>query len=126
MPKILIADDEANIRQLLRQTLEELEDEGVEILLAENGRQALQVIQDERPDLVFLDVMMPFMNGYDVCKTVKKTDPVPGVTVIILTAKGQEIDRISSRVVGADYYISKPFSPSYILLKAREILKLPG
>jgi DNA-binding response OmpR family regulator len=125
MPKILIADDEANIRQLLRQTLEELEDEGVEILTAENGKQALQIIQEKKPDLVLLDVMMPFINGYDVCKTVKKTDPVHGVTVIILTAKGQEIDRISSKVVGADYYINKPFSPSYVLLKAREILKLP-
>ena len=70
--KILIVDDEAHIRMLIEQTLEELEDEGVEFLTAENGEAALEIIQKEKPQLVFLDVMMPKMNGMDVCKKVKK------------------------------------------------------
>ena len=70
--KILIVDDEAHIRMLIEQTLEELEDEGVEFLTAENGEIALEIIQQEKPQLVFLDVMMPKMNGMEVCKRVKK------------------------------------------------------
>ena len=70
--KILIVDDEPHIRLLLEQTLEELEDYDVEFYSAENGEIALQQIQDQQPDLVFLDVMMPKMNGFDVCKTVKQ------------------------------------------------------
>lgn len=125
MHKILIADDEANIRALLEQTLEDLVDEGAVILKAENGKQALDLIRSEKPDLAFLDVMMPLMNGFDVCKAVKKTSPVPGLTVVILTAKGQEIDQISGKVVGADFFFTKPFVPGDILKKAREILKMP-
>src|SRR3990170_3424565 len=71
MPCILIVDDEAHIRLLIAQTLEELEEEGVEILTAENGEEALEIIRSEKPRLVFLDVMMPKMNGFDVCRRVK-------------------------------------------------------
>ena len=70
--KILIVDDEAHIRMLIEQTLEELEDEGVNFLTAENGENALEIIQEENPQLVFLDVMMPKMNGMEVCRRVKK------------------------------------------------------
>ena len=70
--KILIVDDEAHIRMLIEQTLEELEDEGVEFFTAENGEDALEIIQEEKPQLVFLDVMMPKMNGMEVCRKVKK------------------------------------------------------
>jgi CheY-like chemotaxis protein len=70
--KLLIVDDEAHIRMLIGQTLEELEDEGVNFFTAENGEQALEIIQTERPQLVFLDVMMPKMNGMEVCRRVKK------------------------------------------------------
>ena len=71
--KILIVDDEAHIRMLIEQTLEDLEDEGVEFLSADNGESALEMIQAEKPNLVFLDVMMPKMNGMEVCSRVKKT-----------------------------------------------------
>jgi len=71
MSKILIVDDELHIRLLLQQTLEEFEEEGVELLTAENGEEALQILQEEKPGLVFLDVMMPKINGFEVCKVVK-------------------------------------------------------
>ncbi|MEA5593618.1 response regulator [Rivularia sp. UHCC 0363] len=120
--KILIADDEANIRILMEQVLEKLEDEGVELLLAENGQLALETIKDEKPDLVFLDMMMPKMNGLDVCRTVKKELKIPNIYIIMLTAKGQENDKEKGLEVGADLYMTKPFRPKAILEKSREIL----
>ncbi len=120
--KILIVDDEAHIRMLIEQTLEELEDEGVEFLTAENGEIALEIIQAEKPDLVFLDVMMPKMNGMEVCRKVKKELEMKGVFIVLLTAKGQELDRLKGQEVGADVYMTKPFDPEVILNKAKEVL----
>ncbi len=122
--KLLIVDDEAHIRMLIEQTLEELEDEGVEFLTAENGEQALEIIQAESPQLVFLDVMMPKMNGMEVCRRVKKELMLDDVYIILLTAKGQELDRLKGQEVGANVYMTKPFDPEVILLKAREVLEL--
>jgi two-component system, OmpR family, alkaline phosphatase synthesis response regulator PhoP len=122
--KLLIVDDEAHIRMLLEQTLEELEDEGVEFLSAENGEEALKIIQEENPQLVFLDVMMPKMNGMEVCRRIKKELSMEGVFIILLTAKGQELDRLKGQEVGADIYMTKPFDPEIILGKAREVLQL--
>ncbi|MEP7267167.1 MAG: response regulator [Saprospiraceae bacterium] len=122
--KILIVDDEAHIRMLIEQTLEELEDEGVEFLTADNGESALSIIQSEKPDLVFLDVMMPKMNGMEVCHKVKKDLGLQDVFIIILTAKGQEFDRQKGQEVGADVYMTKPFDPEVLLLKAKEVLGL--
>src|SRR6187399_3506274 len=119
--KILIVDDEAHIRMLIEQTLEELEDEGVEFLTAENGEIALDIIQKENPQLVFLDVMMPKMNGMEVCRRVKKDLLLNGVYIVLLTAKGQELDRLKGQEVGADIYMTKPFDPEAILGKAREV-----
>lgn len=120
--KILIVDDEAHIRMLIGQTLEELEDEGVEFLTADNGQSALELIESEKPDLVFLDVMMPKMNGMDVCRRVKKELGLENVFVILLTAKGQELDRQKGHEVGADVYMTKPFDPEAILTKAKNVL----
>jgi two-component system, OmpR family, alkaline phosphatase synthesis response regulator PhoP len=122
--KILIVDDEPHIRMLIEQTLEELEDEGVEFLTAENGEIALDIIQKENPQLVFLDVMMPKMNGMEVCRKVKKEMQLPNVFIVLLTAKGQELDRQKGHEVGADIYMTKPFDPEAILSKAREVLSL--
>lgn len=122
--KILIVDDEPHIRMLIEQTLEELEDEGVEFLTAENGEIALEIIQKENPQLVFLDVMMPKMNGMDVCRKVKKELLLNDVFIVLLTAKGQELDRQKGSEVGADVYMTKPFDPEMILSKAREVLGL--
>jgi two-component system, OmpR family, alkaline phosphatase synthesis response regulator PhoP len=121
--KILIADDEPHIRLLLQQTLEELEDAGVELLLASNGQEALDLIKAEAPQLVFLDVMMPYINGFEVCKTVKHELGME-VHIIILTAKGQEFDRQKGNEVGADLYMTKPFDPDEVLEKSIEFLGL--
>ena len=120
--KILIVDDEAHIRMLIGQTLEELEDDGVEFLTAENGEIALDIIQKENPQLVFLDVMMPKMNGMEVCRRVKKELGMDKVFIVLLTAKGQETDRQKGLDVGADVYMTKPFDPEVLLNKAREVL----
>ena len=122
--KILIVDDEAHIRMLISQTLEELEDEGVEFLTADNGQSALETIEAEKPDLVFLDVMMPKMNGMDVCRKVKKELGLTNIYIIILTAKGQELDRQKGQEVGADIYMTKPFDPEVLLTKAKEVLEI--
>ncbi|MEJ7674818.1 MAG: response regulator [Chitinophagaceae bacterium] len=122
--KILIVDDEPHIRMLIEQTVEELEDEGVEFLTAENGEQALEIIQAENPQLVFLDVMMPKKNGMEVCRRVKKELLLTDVYIVLLTAKGQELDRLKGQEVGADVYMTKPFDPEVILAKAREVLQI--
>jgi len=122
--KILIVDDEAHIRSLIEQTLEELEDEGVEFLTADNGVRALEIIENEKPELVFLDVMMPKMNGMEVCRRVKKELLLENTYILLLTAKGQELDRLKGQEVGADVYMTKPFDPEVILAKAREVLGL--
>ncbi len=124
MSKLLIVDDEAHIRLLLEQTLEELEDEGVELFIAEDGLEGLDTIVEEEPALVFLDVMMPGMNGFDVCNTVKNERGMDGVFIILLTARGQEFDKKKGQEVGANLYMTKPFNPDEILEKAREVLGL--
>lgn len=122
--KILIVDDEPHIRLLMEQTLEELEDEGVELLTAADGDEALATIKTEKPQLVFLDVMMPKMNGFDVCNAVKNEFGLTDVYIIMLTAKGQEFDKHKGNEVGADMYMTKPFDPDEIIEKSQEILGL--
>ena len=121
-PKILIVDDEDHLRMLIEQALEELEDEGVELITASNGQEALDLIVDEQPNLVFLDVMMPKMNGIEVCRRVKQELALNHVYIIILTAKGQELDKKKGEEVGADLYMTKPFDPDRLLEKAKEVL----
>ena len=122
--KILIVDDEPHLRTLIQQTLEELEDDGVELLTAANGEEALETIREEQPNLVFLDVMMPKKNGFDVCHAVKKELGLGHIHIILLTAKGQEFDRQRGQDVGADLYMTKPFDPDALLEKARSVLGL--
>lgn len=123
--KILIVDDEIHIRLLLEQTLEELEDDyDVEILSAVDGEEGLNMIRDERPQLVFLDIMMPKMNGYEVCKIIKNDPEFEATQIILLTAKGQEIDRKKGMETGAARYMTKPFDPDEIFELAKEILCL--
>lgn len=122
--KLLIADDESHIRNLLEQTLEELEDEGVNLLFAKDGAEALEIIQREKPQLVFLDFNMPKMNGVAVCEAVKNDPDIKGVYLVLLTGKGQETDRQEGLEAGADRYLTKPFDPSEVLSLAEEILGL--
>lgn len=126
MPKkILIVDDEVHIKMLLEQTLEELEDKhSVELFTASDGEEGLGFIRSERPDLVFLDIMMPKMNGYEVCRTIMGDDELKDIKIILLTAKGQEVDRKQGLELGAKMYMTKPFDPDEILKVSRELLEL--
>lgn len=121
---ILIVDDEAHLRTLIQQTLEDLEDEGVELLTAANGEEAMAAIESARPNLVFLDVMMPKLSGFEVCRRTKHDLGLSDVYVVLLTAKGQEFDRQKGQEVGADLYMTKPFDPDALLRKARDVLGL--
>jgi two-component system alkaline phosphatase synthesis response regulator PhoP len=122
--KILIVDDEAYIRLLIEQTLEELEDAGVEIIFSDNGMDALRLIREEKPLVVFMDVMMPKMNGFDVCRTVKYELNLSDTYIVLLTAKGQEYDRQTGEKAGADRYITKPFDPDEVLALAKNVLHI--
>lgn len=120
--KILIADDEAHIRLLIEQSLEDLEDLGVEMITASDGAEAMEMIQAEEPDLVFLDIMMPEMSGFDVCYAVKHTLGLSQTYVVMLTAKGQIVDMERGEQVGADLYLTKPFDPDQLLAIAGQVL----
>jgi two-component system, OmpR family, alkaline phosphatase synthesis response regulator PhoP len=124
VPKLLIADDEPHIRMLLQQTLEVLEDEGVELFVEADGAAALERIRAERPEVAFLDVMMPHMNGFDVCASVRADPDLAHVQVVLLTAKGQEVDRRRGADVGAHLYLTKPFDPDALLEIAERLLGL--
>lgn len=124
--KILIAEDELHIRLLIEQSIEELEDEGVEILSAADGEEALSMICAERPDLVLLDAMMPKMNGFEVCERIRRESNLAGVQVVMLTAKGQEYDRKRGSEAGVDLYLTKPFNPDDLLDIARRAVGLDG
>ena len=120
--KILIVDDEPNIVILMEQALEALEDEGVELLTARNGQEALETIKTEKPNLVFLDVMMPKMSGLEVCHVVKQDLQLSDIYIVMLTAKGQEFDKQKGMDMGADLYLTKPFRPKEVLEKSMQVL----
>lgn len=124
MSTVLIVDDEQHIRLLIEQTLEELEDDGVEILTAVDGEEALDVVTHHRPQLVFLDVSMPKLDGFAVCRAIKGELGLADTTVILLTARGQADDREQGLAAGADGYLTKPFDPDDLLRKARAALGL--
>ncbi|HEX2469594.1 MAG TPA: response regulator [Candidatus Limnocylindrales bacterium] len=124
MPTVLIVDDEQHIRLLIEQTLEELEDDGVELLTAADGEQALDVVANQAPDLVFLDVTMPKKDGFEVARAIKADPRMSATTVILLTARGQAVDREQGLAAGADQYLTKPFDPDDLLRRARTALGL--
>ena len=117
---ILIVDDENYIRLLLRRTLEDLEFEGVELLCAEDGPSGLQAAKERRPNLIFLDLMMPGMSGEDVCREIRRDPSLSEIHIIVLTAKGQlpEFDEGD----GPNECMTKPFDPDQIVLRAAEVL----
>ena len=121
-----VGEDEEDSRtgNALEQALEDLEQEGMELIFAEDGDQALKLVQEEAPDLAILDVMMPRQDGYEVCEQVKHDLGLGRVYVIMLTSKGQVFDRARADKVGADIYITKPFKPREVIHIVREALKL--
>jgi two-component system, OmpR family, alkaline phosphatase synthesis response regulator PhoP len=124
MATVLIVDDEQHIRLLIEQTLEDLEDDGVVLLTATNGEEALDVVEHQKPELVFLDVTMPRRDGFDVCRTIKNEMGLTDTYVVLLTARGQAYDREQGLAAGADLYMTKPFDPDDLLQRARQVLGL--
>ncbi len=129
MKKLLILEDDVSIRELLLQTLETafedaLDDEELEIFDAHNGEEGLQTAFKERPHLIFSDVMMPKMNGFEVCRKIKIESDLKDSYFILLTAKGQEVDKTMGVEVGCDEYMTKPFKREDIISKVEEKLDI--
>lgn len=123
--KLCIIEDELHIRTLLEQALEDLADEfAVQILTAADGEEGLALIRKERPQVVFLDIMMPKMNGYEVCTAVKNDPELKDTVVVLLTAKGQEADKKKGLEIGAYDYMTKPFDPDEVVDLAKELLQI--
>lgn len=117
--KILIADDEPNIVISLEFLMKR---EGHQVLVARDGAQALEMIRAERPDLVLLDVMMPRLSGFEVCQAVRADPQLAGTKILMLTAKGRDTDVAQGRGLGADDYMTKPFSTKELAARVRTML----
>ena len=117
--KVLVVDDEENIIQILEFSIEA---EGYEVITALNGEEAIKKARKEQPNLIILDIMMPKVDGYEVCRVLKGNPLTKKIPVILLTAKGREIDKRLGFEVGASDYIVKPFSPSKLIDKINEHL----
>lgn len=122
--QILIVDDEPYIQMLIEHTLQGLTEQGVTIHKADNGQDALNFIQTKQPELVFLDVMMPQMNGFAVCQTIKNDLKMENIYIAIVSGRIQEFDQQYGLKVGANQYITKPFDPQKILEIALDVLGL--
>ena len=116
---ILIADDEPNILVSLEFLMKR---EGYTVLLARDGEEALEVLRRERPRLLLLDVMMPRKTGFEVCQEVRQDDALKDTRILMLTAKGRETDVVKGLALGADAYMTKPFSTRELVLKVQELL----
>ncbi len=123
MRKLLIADDEAGVRSLVKMTLES---EAYEILEASDGLEALALVEKHRPHLVLLDVSMPELSGFDVCRAIRADPGLKEVRVIMLTALAQETDIAEGKAAGADDYFTKPFSPVALIRKVEEVFEARG
>jgi DNA-binding response OmpR family regulator len=119
MARILIAEDERDIRELITFTLRF---DGHEVIATSNGQEAVEMTLREKPDLVLLDVRMPYMTGYEACKRIKEEESISHIPVVFLSAKGQEAEVKAGLEVGAVEYIVKPFSPDQLMERVRAIL----
>lgn len=117
--KILIADDEPNILVSLEYLMKR---EGYEVHLAHDGQQALDLMRQVRPRLVLLDVMMPHRTGFEVCQEARADESLKGILILMLTAKGRETDVVKGLALGADAYMTKPFSTKDLIAQVRQIL----
>jgi len=118
--KILIADDEPNILISLEFLMKR---EGYEVVVARDGQEAIDAIERERPALVLLDVMMPIKTGFDVCHEVRASDSLRDTRILMLTAKGRDTDVAKGLALGANAYMTKPFSTKELVQKVREMLE---
>ncbi|PKN39359.1 MAG: DNA-binding response regulator [Deltaproteobacteria bacterium HGW-Deltaproteobacteria-2] len=120
MPKILIVDDEKDIVDLISYNLEK---ERFSTVKAYDGETALKLVKTQKPDLIILDLMLPKMNGLDVCRAIRHNPETVGLPIIMLTAKSEEVDKIIGLEVGADDYVTKPFSIKELIARVRSILR---
>lgn len=118
--KILIVDDEEHIIELLKFNLLNA---GYEVLTANNGVDAVKIAKAEKPNLLLLDLMLPGIDGFDVCKEIKRNNEMKSTSIIMLTAKGEELDKILGLELGADDYITKPFSVRELLARVKAVLR---
>ena len=118
--EILVVDDEPNIVLSLEFLLKK---EGFRVRTATNGEEALKALRESKPDLVLLDVMMPKMDGYDVCQTMRADPELSAVHIIMLTARGRDVERDKGMAIGADDYVTKPFSTSDLVERVKSFLK---
>ena len=121
--KILVVDDEPNIVLSLEFLMKQA---GFQVRTAADGEAALAAIAAEQPDLILLDVMMPRKNGYEVCQAIRANPDWKGVRIVMLTAKGREVEREKGLALGADDYITKPFSTQEVVERVRELLAEAG
>ena len=119
MHRILIVDDEPNIVLALELLMKR---EGYEIHTVDDGQKALDAVREFRPDLIVLDIMMPKMDGYEVCQLIRADASLKDVYIIMLTAKGREVEKEKGMALGADYYITKPFSTREVMMRVKEFL----
>src|SRR5512139_444238 len=119
MPRILIADDEPNIVLALELLMKR---EGYDIRTVGDGEAAVEAARTFHPDLILLDVMMPKMDGYAVCERLRADPALRGVAIVMLTAKGREVEREKGMALGADLYITKPFSTRDVVKRVKEVL----
>ena len=120
MARIAVIEDEADIRQVLEYNLRQA---GHDVLSSGNGREGLKLVCDHKPDLLLLDLMLPDVSGIEICRTLKENAATRSVAVVMLTARGEEIDRVVGFEIGADDYVTKPFSPRELILRIRAILR---
>lgn len=119
-PKVLVADDEPDVLHLVAANLRT---GGFDVILAEDGAAALAAVRNEMPQLLVLDLMLPGMSGLEVCRTLKGDPATAGIPIVMLTAKAEEVDRIVGLELGADDYVTKPFSPRELVLRIKSILR---
>lgn len=117
--KILIVDDEANIVLSLEFLMEKA---GYMVYVARNGEEALEAVDEVKPDLILLDIMMPKVNGFDVCQQIRANPDYQDIKIIMLTAKGREVEITKGMSLGADSYIIKPFSTRELILEVQRVL----
>ena len=117
--KVLIVDDEPNIVVPLEFLMEQ---NGYHVMIAQSGEESLEIIAKNRPDLILLDIMLPGIDGFEVCEIVRLNPQWQGIKIIFLTAKGREVDIAKGMVLGADAYVTKPFSNEHIVGQVRKLL----
>ena len=121
--KILIVDDEEPIRELIKYNVEK---QKYETFTAENGQQALELCRNKNPDLIILDLMLPDMSGLDICRIIRNDSSIKDIPIIMVTAKTEDSDIVTGLELGADDYVTKPFSPKVLLARIQSVLRRKG